>query len=292
MSNTESLSEKDHVIMQLRARITALEELLTVHEEEVERHSTILEEHFQKEQQQSKKALATAERDASTGRLASMVAHQINNPLAAMMFHIEMLKEDLQDFPDFETKIDVIKQQVQRIGAVVKALLGYSRQKAGSDDNISVTEIIRIVTTLFEGTLKSQGITHHLDLSRNIPLINGNPSEIQEVLINLIENSRQALESGNIYISCSATSENIEIIIEDDGPGLGLNPSRVFTPFFTTKIEGTGIGLAISKDICVAHGGDLTAENRSNGNKTGARFRIVLPLNQSSKPTDNSSNEE
>ena len=231
------------------------------------------------ERKKNEAALASAEREAVTGRLSSMVAHQVNNPLAAMQLRLELLKDDVGDKPVACEMISIIADQITRIATIVQALLGYSRQGAKSTDEIIIPEIIHTVAKLYEGSLESKGINLILYIEESSPPFVGNANDLQEVLVNLLENSRQALDTGTIWISAQQNSGNLEIVVEDNGPGLGPNLNKVFEPYYTTKITGTGIGLSISKRLCKEHGGDLLAENRSQDSGGGALFRIVLPIN-------------
>ena len=124
-----------------------------------------------------------------------------------------------------------------------------------------------------------------VNLPHSLPAVAVSVDELQEVLINLLENERDALNNdSDLYVSAQAHGDQIVIDIEDNGPGLGTVPERLFEPFYTTKSAGTGLGLPIARRICESYGGKLTAENRKQG---GARFEIVLPLSTKLRSHEN-----
>ncbi|MBA3699547.1 MAG: PAS domain S-box protein [Planctomycetes bacterium] len=220
-------------------------------------------------------ALATAQRDATVGRMAAVVAHEVNNPLAAIKAWLGLLRSDLSQVPEARTNLDMIAEQVDRIARTVRNLLGFARQREGRDKRVPATALIRTVATLFQGRMRARGIEFTINVPDDLPAVHGDNDQLQEVLINLLENASQALSAGrHCIVRAAVRGQSLEIDVEDDGPGLGPEPERLFTPFYTTKVNGTGLGLSVARRICVAHGGRLTAENVDNG---GARFRVVLP---------------
>jgi PAS domain S-box-containing protein len=220
-------------------------------------------------------ALAAAQRDATVGRMAAVVAHEVNNPLAAMKAWLGLLRSDLAAQPEARKALDLISEQVDRIARTVRNLLGFARQREARERQVPCGELIRTVAELFAGRMRAKSITFELRVAEALPLVQGDPDQLQEVLINLLENACQALGHGRrVMLSANVREHLIEIVIEDDGPGLGTDPERLFTPFYTTKVNGTGLGLTVARRICVAHGGRLLAENAVSG---GARFRVVLP---------------
>jgi PAS domain S-box-containing protein len=220
-------------------------------------------------------ALASAQRDATVGRMAAVVAHEVNNPLAAIKAWLGLLRADLAQVPEARTNLDMIAEQVDRIARTVRNLLGFARQREGRDKRVPATTLIRTVATLFHGRMRARGIDFATTVPDDLPAVHGDNDQLQEVLINLLENASQALSAGKrCLVRAAVKGSQIEIEVEDDGPGLGPDPERLFTPFYTTKVNGTGLGLSVARRICVAHGGRLTAENVETG---GARFRVVLP---------------
>jgi PAS domain S-box-containing protein len=220
-------------------------------------------------------ALTSAQRDATVGRMAAVVAHEVNNPLAAIKAWLGLLRSDLAQVPEVRRNLDMIAEQVDRIARTVRNLLGFARQREARDGRVPATTLIHTVTALFSGRMRARGIAFVCNVPDDLPAVQGDIDQLQEVLINLLENASQALGAGrHCTVRAAARDQRVEIEVEDDGPGLGPDPERLFTPFYTTKVNGTGLGLSVARRICVAHGGSLTAENVDRG---GARFRVILP---------------
>jgi len=156
-------------------------------------------------------------------------------------------------------------------------MLGFFKQRAAHSTSVSYADVIRAATDLFEASFSAKGVRLIINLPHSLPAVSVNVDELQEVLINLLDNERDALGSNNdLYVSAHTHGDQIVISIEDNGPGFA-EPERLFDAFYTTKTTGTGLGLPIARRICESYGGKLTAENRKDG---GARFIIVLPLHQ------------
>lgn len=235
--------------------------------------------------------LAATEQQASIGRMAATVAHEVNNPLGAIKAYLKIVSKELGSATmDANTrvlntrvreKLDVISEQVDRIARTVQGLLGFSRMRAAPGMSVALSDVMRNVIALFEGGLREKGIALRTSIPADLPAVRADTDQIQEVLVNLLENGRDALDEGrSMEITVRNVSDEIEICVEDDGPGLGDNPERVMAPFFTTKTNGTGLGLTIARRICEAHGGRLLAESRPATEGGGARFRVLLPVKQ------------
>ncbi len=224
--------------------------------------------------------LAKTYHEASLGRFAATVAHQVNNPLAAMKTGISLLNADVKEIPGTIELLNVISEQVDKIARTVRTLLGFVRQRSVPEEMVSLTEVIRTVTTLFDSSMRAQGITLKTCIPEQIPPLRASVDDIQEVLMNLLGNAQEAVPAGaSVSVSVEANDAGVELRVDDDGPGLGPEPEKVFTPFHTTKPQGTGIGLSIVKKICESYGGTIQAENRQESEGGGARFKVFLPLN-------------
>ena len=234
---------------------------------------------------EAKRALDTAERQAILGRVAASVAHEINNPLLAIKTRLHTLKKTMVDRPETTEKLDLVMGQLDRIDRATRSMLGFFKQRAAHSKLLSYTEVIRAATDLFDPSFAAKGVRVIVNLPHSLPGVSVSVDELQEVLINLLENERDALGRDNdLYVSAQTQDHQIVIRIEDNGPGLGLDPELLFKAFYTTKSTGTGLGLTIARRICESYGGKLTAENRKEG---GARFEIILPLAASVRSDEN-----
>jgi CHASE2 domain-containing sensor protein/nitrogen-specific signal transduction histidine kinase len=231
----------------------------------------------------AKRALDSAEREAALGRMAASIAHEINNPLFAIKTRLYTLKRTVTDRPETTEKLDLVMGQLDRIGRATRSMLGFFKQRAAHSTSVAYSDVIRAATDLFEASFSAKGVRLVVSLPQSLPAVTVSVDELQEVLINLLENERDALKNDNdVYVSAQTNDHQIIISIEDNGPGLGADPEPLFAPFYTTKSTGTGLGLTIARRICESYGGKLTAANRKEG---GARFEIVLPLSTKREDT-------
>lgn len=214
------------------------------------------------------------EREAVIGRMAGRVAHEVNNPLEAIKALVEPLRRRSAALPDVAEGLAVIDRQVDRIAKLVRALLGLVRQQTIHRSAVRPAEIIATVGELFRPRFAKAGKNLRLLLPEESRLAMIDADQIQQVVINLLENALAAIPTGgSVDLTLEQAHPWIEIRVEDDGPGLGEDPERLFQPFFTTKPSGTGLGLAVSRSICLAHQGEISAANRQ---PRGACFRVRL----------------
>lgn len=223
---------------------------------------------------------------ASVGRLAAGTAHEINNPVAIMVQEAgwidDLLKEeefqDRENFQEIQRALKQIDTQGKRCKEITHKLLSFARTSDAQIQNLQINEIIREIVAISDKTSYT-GITINTHLDDSIPEIYGSQTEIQQVLLNLINNALYALEKdgGNIDITTRSAGRSVMVIVEDDGPGIPkANLDRIFDPFFTTKPvgEGNGLGLSICFGIIQRMGGNISVQSTID---VGTRFHIRLP---------------
>lgn len=249
------------------------------------------------EEKQRQQRLIESERLASVGQLAAGVAHEVNNPLAAISNFAELLlMEPLPD--DVRSDLGAIASEAHRAGSIVRNLLAFARQTNAELQTANVQHLIENVAELVRYHLNAANIELRIENETERPTVCVDPNQIQQVLHNLITNARQAIQandtSGHVTIRVALQQHEIVLTIDDTGPGIPRHIlPRLYTPFFTTKAqgEGTGLGLAITYGIIKAHKGQIEAGNwgrpRVNGGlpgEGGARFRIRLPAVKAAAP--------
>ena len=226
----------------------------------------------------AEEALRHSEKLAAIGQLISGVAHELNNPLSAILLVVETLLNEAQSDEDRDA-LAMIRDQARRSRAIVRDLLSSAR---GGDVRRVRTNPVEMLERTARGlTLQVEELGAHFDLSlaSRLPEVELDGSAIAQVVTNLVVNAAQAAgQDGVVRLRSRAVDARIEIVVEDTGPGIPPDVMpRLFEPFFTTKPhgEGTGLGLAVSHGIIETHGGSLTAENLPAG---GARFIVTLPV--------------
>jgi signal transduction histidine kinase len=228
---------------------------------------------------QKERALVLSSRLASIGTLAAGVAHEINTPIGGMQNAVNRLlqQKDLADKP--RVYLQLVQDGLQRIARTARRLLDFSPRNM-PPGNFALPVAIERAKALVEHRLASANVQVQIDVPRELPPVHGDAHEIQQVLLNLLLNSLDALEekgAGRITVRATHANGQIQLLVEDDGPG--MDPSllpRVFDPFFTKKErpDASGLGMFICYSIVQNHGGEIRVDSRLG---EGFRVHITLP---------------
>jgi two-component system NtrC family sensor kinase len=244
------------------------------------------------EASQLNKQLMQAGKLASIGELSAGVAHEINNPLAIILTERQILL-DLESQADmgsvqfkeqFFESMNQIDRQIKRCKRITQNLLRFARRTTSMVEAVNLNEFITEIIELMEREAKSSGIkiTHAFD--ENLPTLISDPSQLQQVFLNLITNAIDAHEGmpyGKIHIKTNANGAKGGVTVSVSDTGSGISPEyleKIFDPFFTTKPvgKGTGLGLSICYSIMRQLGGDITVTSKLG---TGTEFTLSLPVN-------------
>jgi two-component system NtrC family sensor kinase len=224
--------------------------------------------------------LIQSEKLAAVGQLAAGVAHEINNPLAAIIANAQILRrETAADDQDTLDSLQLIEQAGLRASQVVKNLLGLARKEEYDFVRLDINETILNAISLVQHEFNSRQIKITLDLNEKMPPAYASKDHIQGVWINLLMNAIDAIEvaTGEITIHTDYQDKEFQIVISDNGQGIPPNKLlRIFEPFYTTKAagRGTGLGLSVCNRIVKKHGGMISAESVIG---QGASFTVTLP---------------
>lgn len=238
--------------------------------------------------------LAQAEKLSSIGLLAAGVAHEVNTPLAVISSYAQLLTKQLlskqlglnADTHDrLQPVLEKITQQTFRASEIVNGLLNFSRLGSVEFAQVDVNAMVRDTVLLLEHQMRSSGVTVELHLADVLPPIAGNRGKLQQVLVNLILNARDAMpgSGGRVNLSTAATSKGVEIRVADNGAGMPEEVVRkIYDPFFTTKSnpvegqrKGTGLGLAVTYGIVQEHSGTIEVTSTVG---EGTVFRLEFPV--------------
>ena len=255
-----------------------------------------LEDKVEERTQQLKAAqrkLVQSDRLATLGQLAASVAHEINNPVSGVL-NLSMLLERLMasgTYPpgreaEFRKYLSLISTETARVGRIVSDLLAFSRRSKPQRAPADLNKLVRTTIGLADHKLKLISAEIVLDLQENLPLVECDSSQVQQVILNLVLNGAQAMQpkgGGTLTIRTRLIPQDnsVELCVQDTGEGIAPeNLSKIFDPFFTTKAEGKGVGLglAVLYGIVNAHEGEVEVASQRN---LGTTFTVTLPLKSS-----------
>ncbi len=225
--------------------------------------------------------LMHAEKMAAVGQLVSGVAHEVNNPLTAILGFADLLMEN-DDIPESARKdLRVILQEAQRTKQIVQNLLSFARQMPPQRKPVELNSILRRTVQLRSYDFNSHGVEVIEQLDQDLPFVIGDSQQLQQVFLNILNNAYDAVrETGRparIEIETESRDAFVQVSFRDNGHGISF-PDRIFDPFFTTKEvgKGTGLGLSICYGIVHEHGGEILCHN--NAGAEGATFTVRLPV--------------
>ena len=217
---------------------------------------------------------------AAVGTLTSGIAHELNNPLNNISLTAETLLDDFEDTDEEQKKklLEDIFTQVQRASATVRNLLDFTRKDHPVFTPVSIRDLLEASVKLVGNELALAGVEVELEVPVDLPRVNGNPRNLEQVFLNLFLNAMEAMpDGGTLRITATHADGSVRVAVRDTGSG--INPEhldKIFEPFFTTKEagEGTGLGLSVSYSIVEKHGGRLEVESQMG---QGTTFTVTLP---------------
>jgi signal transduction histidine kinase len=226
--------------------------------------------------------LAVAEKRDLLARLLGRLAHEIRNPLSSLDIHVQLLEEDLaalapQMREQLTARLEIIHGELHRLEGIVERFLRLAGPAGVDLEPVEVPTILTHVCELLrpEAAAREIGITTRVD--EPLPPVMADPVRLTQALLNLLINALQAVErKGRVEVSAAVEDGMVCVAVSDNGPGIPPEKlASIFDPYFTTKAEGSGLGLWIAQQIATAHGGSLQAQNSPDG---GAILTMRLPL--------------
>jgi two-component system NtrC family sensor kinase len=247
---------------------------------------TSLQERDKRIKAESEIKLLQSEKQASIGRLAAGVAHEINNPLTGVLTFTHMLLRRKDIVRDIRSDLETIAQQTERVRKIVKNLLDFSRQTELNPEPTDINRLVRTAVLMMKNHALVKGVKLTFKQSEGIPLLTLDASQMQSVLLNLIINALDATEAGDTITVSTGVSvstnkadrKGVEIAVRDTGCGIAPGHiDKLFDPFFTTKEvgQGTGLGLAVSYGIVQHHVGTIRVQSEVG---SGSTFTVWLPI--------------
>jgi PAS domain S-box-containing protein len=235
--------------------------------------------------QEAQDKLAHVTRTQAMGELAAAIAHEVNQPLTAIVtnagFSLRQLKGSTANLDELRTAITEIVNDATRASAVISRIRGLLAKGSPRRMELDINKVIQEVITLLRNELTRNRVSLRTDFASNLPPVSGDPVQLQQVLINLVVNAIEAMRlytdrTRELRIRSAKNAHGILVQVQDSGPGIKPElADGIFEPFFTTKAEGIGMGLAISRSIIESHGGQLSLVSASQG----TLFQFILPIN-------------
>jgi signal transduction histidine kinase len=232
---------------------------------------------------ESRAQLTHLSRVATLGELSGGIAHELNQPLTAILSNAQAARHFLGDKPGDRAMLAEILEDIitadQRAGHVIERLRAMFKRGETQFERVDLNALVREVGTLTRGDLTTRGVEVTLRLASHLPEVQGDRVQLEQVLLNLMMNAAESMalcpqKDRVITVHTLATASKVHLNVVDRGPGFSVPATKLFEAFYTTKPKGLGLGLSISRTIITAHGGRLWASTRRGG---GASFLITLP---------------
>lgn len=244
------------------------------------------EQRVAEDKHRAETALAHAHRIMTAGELAATLAHELSQPLAAISTFseacLQLLGRNALDPNKLRSNIEQISAQAQRAGRAIRELRAFLAKGDAEKSSVDLNALVRTACELTTGEARRHGIVVVLELAEDLLPVCAASLHVEHVVVNLVQNAIEAIRgagmsSGTITVRTARTPENMaQVAVQDSGPGISRETARqIFEPFYTTKIEGLGMGLAISRSVVEAHGGKLWTDTDMS---RGASFRFTLPF--------------
>ncbi len=223
---------------------------------------------------ESQERLVRTERFAAVGEAAAYVSHEIKNPLMVIGGLARQVQNKLEG--PLQEKLKIIQNEVQRLETFLGELRDFTRPAVPAKQEIDINEVIQEVEALMEGEAKNRGISLTEHLEPNLPRLQADPNQMKQVLLNLVKNAFEALDSGGqVTLSSGAQDKQVWFAVQDTGSGMTPEVlEKIFNPFFTTKDKGTGLGLAVINKIVSDHHGTVTVKSSP---EQGTSIKVNLP---------------
>ncbi len=226
--------------------------------------------------------MARAEHLATLGELAAGLAHEIRNPLAGIAGVVDIMGKDLQANSPSRAVIGEVHREILHIQAILNDLLSYARPRPPDFHPANLNTTIEQAVLLSRQQVLTKPIEILFEPNPSLPLVEHDPALIQQVVLNLLLNGIQAISgAGQVRVGLREDHENVMVQVSDTGRGIsGEALTRIFKPFFTTRSEGTGLGLSLANSIVQSHGGRIEVSSTPG---KGSQFKIWLPVHRPKK---------
>lgn len=230
---------------------------------------------------ETQERLIRSERFAAIGEAAAHLSHEIKNPLMLMAGFARQVRRTLPEEGKEAGKLLLVEEEARRLEGMLEEVKDFTRPAAPKFSSHDLNATVWDTAMLMEGSLAAKGVTIRANLDKNLPPTEHDPSQIRQVVLNLVKNAAEAMgQGGQVAVSTRSKGRMAELEVRDTGPGLTPDQAKlVFNPFYTTKEHGTGLGLPVCYRIARDHGGDIRLDTAPG---KGCAFTVTLPLDRQS----------
>lgn len=224
-----------------------------------------------------------AEKLAALGTLSAGLAHELNNPVGIISSRIDLMLQEAEELglpPQVRQDLEVLHRHSQRVARIARGLLSFARQSPGDRGLLDLNGVVEDTLLLLEKQVSKEGILVRRSLAPDLPPMQGDPNALQQVVLNLLTNARDAMaDGGEIRIETGTVAGRpgwLRLVVADNGPGIPLDRlPKIFDPFYTTKAQGTGLGLSVSYGIVREHQGTIDVQSQPG---KGTTFTLTFPV--------------
>lgn len=224
-----------------------------------------------------------SEKLAALGTLSAGLAHELNNPVGIISSRIDLMLQEAEELglpPQVRQDLEVLHRHSQRVARIARGLLSFARQSPGDRGLLDLNGVVEDTLLLLEKQVSKEGITVRRSLAPDLPPMQGDHNALQQVVLNLLTNARDAMgDGGEIRIETGTVAGRpgwLRLVVADNGPGIPLDRlPKIFDPFYTTKAQGTGLGLSVSYGIVREHQGTIDVQSQPG---KGTTFTLTFPV--------------
>ncbi len=280
LTGKESILDREFAIdMKSSTRILAISVTPLVRGKKISGTLIHVEETTDKRRREAR--LRRAESLASLTTLAAGVAHEIKNPLGSISIHVQLMRKSLKGKSDeaLIRYLDIVKEEIERLNRIVVDFLFAVRPMDIAPINDDPNALLRELVEFMQVEVENAGILLHVEYGKDIPLVPFDKRYMKQALLNLVKNALAAMQrGGTLSLSIHAINDELKLVVQDTGTGIPEDKlGKIFEPYYTTKENGTGLGLTLTYKIIKEHGGDVTVLSRQG---QGSTFTITIPIPQ------------
>lgn len=228
--------------------------------------------------------LIRTERLAAVGKMAAHVSHEVRNPLSSIGLNVDLLRDEVGATDEAKALLDSIQKELDRLTKVTEEYLRVARLPHPQREVGDVAAVVHSLVEFLQQEMRQDGVSLVVEVEEGLPAVRFDEGQLRQALLNLLRNAREAMaQGGEVQLTLQKEDAGVRFVVADQGPGIDAETrENIFDLFFTTKKQGSGLGLSLTQQIVVAHGGVISCQPNE---PKGTRFAFWLPGDQEANPT-------